>query len=100
MEITYNSWQKQYKTPFGAIQAGETVQWSIKVDQPIQGAVLWLTKTQETPVAYPMHYDEQTGMYTVQVKISTSGLYNYYFAVKQNENNLCRTGSVWQRLCN
>lgn len=85
MEIIYNSWQKQYKTPFGAIKAGNTAQWSIKVDQEIQAAALWLTKTQETPVAYPMHYDEQTGMYTVHVKIGTSGLYNYYFAIKQNE---------------
>ena len=84
MKITYDSWQEQYKNPFGAVKAGNTVKWSIKIDQVIQGAVLWLTKSRETPVAYPMNYDEQTKMYTTQVKIGTSGLYNYYFALQQN----------------
>lgn len=84
IKITYDSWQKQYKTPFGAVKANNVVKWSIKADEEIQGAALWLTKSQETPVAYPMSYDEQTQMYTTQVKVGTSGLYNYYFAVKQN----------------
>ena len=84
MKITYDSWQEQYKNPFGAVKAGNTVKWSIKIDQVIQGAVLWLTKSRETPVAYPMNYDEQTKMYTTQVKIGTSGLYNYYFTLQQN----------------
>lgn len=85
MKVTYDSWQEKYKTPFGAVKAGNVVKWSITVDQIIQGAVLWLTKSQETPVAYPLSYDEQTNMYTTEVKIGTSGLYNYYFAIKQSD---------------
>ena len=85
MKVAYNSWQKQYKDPFGAIQANSAVKWSITVDEPVQEAVLWLTKHNESPVAYPMNYDEQTKKYETQVKIGSSGLYNYYFAIKQND---------------
>lgn len=79
MKVTYDSWQKQYKTPFGAIQANTLVTWAIAIDQPVQEADLWLTKLNEDPVAYPMNYNDET-----QVRVGSSGLYNYYFAIKQN----------------
>lgn len=79
MKVTYDSWQKQYKTPFGAIQANTLVTWAIAIDQPVQEADLWLTKLNEDPVAYPMNYNKET-----QVRGGSSGLYNYYFAIKQN----------------
>lgn len=79
MKVTYDSWQKQYKTPFGAIQANTLVTWAIAIDQPVQEADLWLTKLNEDPVAYPMNYNKET-----QVRVGSSGLYNYYFAIKQN----------------
>ncbi len=80
MKVTYDSWQKQYKTPFGAIQANIfLVTWAIAIDQPVQEADLWLTKLNEDPVAYPMNYNDET-----QVRVGSSGLYNYYFAIKQN----------------
>lgn len=60
MKVTYNSWQKEYKNPFGAIQANSAVKWSIAIDEPVQEVILWLTKHNESPVAYPMNYDEQT----------------------------------------
>lgn len=85
MKVTYNSWQKQYKDPFGAIQANTAVKWALAVDEPIQEAVLWLTKHNENPVAYPMNYDDQSKKYETQVKIGSSGLYTYYFAIKQND---------------
>ena len=79
MKVTYDSWQKQYKTPFGAIQVNTLVTWAIAIDQPVQEADLWLTKLNEDPVAYPMNYNKET-----QVRVGSSGLYNYYFAIKQN----------------
>lgn len=84
MKVTYDSWQKQYKTPFGAIQANTLVTWAIAIDQPVQEADLWLTKLNEAPVAYPMNYNDETQKYETQVRVGSSGLYNYYFAIKQN----------------
>lgn len=84
MKVTYDSWQKQYKTPFGAIQANTLVTWAIAIDQPVQEADLWLTKLNEDPVAYPMNYNDETQKYETQVRVGSSGLYNYYFAIKQN----------------
>lgn len=84
MKVTYDSWQKQYKTPFGAIQANTLVTWAIVIDQPVQEADLWLTKLNEDPVAYPMNYNDETQKYETQVRVGSSGLYNYYFAIKQN----------------
>lgn len=84
MKVTYDSWQKQYKTPFGAIQANTLVTWTIAIDQPVQEADLWLTKLNEDPVAYPMNYNDETQKYETQVRVGSSGLYNYYFAIKQN----------------
>lgn len=84
MKVTYDSWQKQYKTPFGAIQANTLVTWAITIDQPVQEADLWLTKLNEDPVAYPMNYNDETQKYETQVRVGSSGLYNYYFAIKQN----------------
>lgn len=84
MKVTYDSWQKQYKTPFAAIQANTLVTWAIAIDQPVQEVDLWLTKLNEDPVAYPMNYNKETQKYETQVRVGSSGLYNYYFAIKQN----------------
>lgn len=85
MKITYNSWDAKYKRPFGAIQAGSTVKWALQVDQKIEQATLWLIKINEDPVAYPMNFDEQSGLYHTQVTVGTPGLYNYYFVLKVNQ---------------
>lgn len=85
MKIEYNSWQEDFKKPFGAIQTGTTVRWAISVDQVIQEAILWLTKYAEDPVAYPMNYNDKTQKFETEVKIGSSGLYHYHFAIKQND---------------
>lgn len=83
MKIKYNAWDTEYKSPFGAIKARTTVTWRVKIDEPVDYINLWLTKAEETPVPYPMKKtDEQT--YHVQVTIGTSGLYHYYFEIKQS----------------
>ncbi len=106
MKVTYNAWDPQYKTPFGAIQANSTVTWAIKIDEQVQEATLWLTKFSEDPVAYPMNFDQESGLYRTQVKVGTPGLYNYYFAIKQNnqafylEQGLFEQGQLTQDLSN
>lgn len=70
-KVTYDSWQKQYKTPFAAIQANTLVTWAIAIDQPVQEADLWLTKLNEDPVAYPMNYNKETQKYETQVRVGS-----------------------------
>lgn len=84
MKVTYNSWNQKYKKPFGAIQANSEVTWAIKIDEDIQQAILWLTKLNEDPVAYPMNHDGDKQLYETQVQVGSPGLYTYYFAIKQN----------------
>lgn len=88
MKVAFNSWQTKYKRPFGALKADSEVCLAVgSSDSEIVAATLWLTKTGGNPVAYPMSYDQVAGMYTVKVKITSSGLYHYYFAF-QEKNNL------------
>ncbi|MDD6407203.1 MAG: glycoside hydrolase family 13 protein [Lactobacillus equicursoris] len=85
MKVTFKSWDQRYKRPFGAIQANTEVTWSVKVEEEIQEVTLWLTKVNEDAVAYPLSYNSDTEMYETSVKIGSSGLYYYYFNVKQND---------------
>ena len=85
MKVTFKSWDQRYKSPFGAIQANTEVTWSVKVEEEIQEVTLWLTKVNEDAVAYPLSYNSDTEMYETSVKIGSSGLYYYYFNVKQND---------------
>lgn len=52
MRAIFNSWDTKYKQPFGATQANTSVKWAVEVDEEIQEITLWLTKNNESPVAY------------------------------------------------
>ena len=84
MKATFNSWDGKYRQPFGAIQAGTSVKWSVAIDEEVQEVTLWLTKINEDDMAYPMTYNSETKMYETSIRIGTSGLYYYYFNIKQN----------------
>jgi cyclomaltodextrinase / maltogenic alpha-amylase / neopullulanase len=84
MRAIFNSWDTKYKQPFGATRANTSVKWAVEVDEEIQEITLWLTKNNESPVAYPMTFNDESKMYETRVKISSSGLY-YYFNIKQND---------------
>ncbi|WP_300616036.1 glycoside hydrolase family 13 protein [uncultured Lactobacillus sp.] len=85
MRAIFNSWDTKYKQPFGATQANTSVKWAVEVDEEIQEITLWLTKNNESPVAYPMTFNDESKMYETSVKIGSSGLYYYYFNIKQND---------------
>lgn len=85
MEAEFNSWDKKFKNPFGAVQENTPTKWAIKVKGQVQEAILWLTKNSETPVAYHMQFNPQTQMYETEVTITSSGLYFYYFMIKQDD---------------
>ena len=60
--IFFNSRCAEYKTPFGAVPAGQTVTWRLTVPERL-GYVdphLVLTKDREDPVHYRMNFDGQT----------------------------------------
>lgn len=85
MEVEFNSWDKKFKNPFGAVQENTPTKWAIKVKGQVQEAILWLTKNSETPVAYHMQFNPQIEMYETEVTITSSGLYFYYFMIKQDD---------------
>lgn len=85
MEAEFNSWDKKFKNPFGTVQENTPTKWAIKVKGQVQEAILWLTKNSETPVAYHMQFNPQIEMYETEVTITSSGLYFYYFMIKQDD---------------
>ena len=80
----FNSRCAEYKTPFGAVPAGQTVTWRLTVPERL-GYVdphLVLTKDREDPVHYRMDFDGQTpgvNHFVFQLAPTTSGLYFYHF---------------------
>ena len=82
MSIYFNSYDAAYKTPFGAVPAGQEVTLHLTVPEEM-GYVdphLVLTKDREQPVHYRMHFDGQTPQvnhFSITVAPSTSGLYFY-----------------------
>ena len=87
-QIHYNAWQLEFKRPFGALQAGNNVQFSVKVDcQSVTQVAVGVTKLDENTVFYPLTQDEnEPGRYTGEIKITTSGLYHYYFRVRREND--------------
>lgn len=85
MEAEFNSWDKKFKNPFGAVQENIPTKWAIKVKGQVQEVILWLTKNSETPVAYHMQFNPQIEMYETEVTITSSGLYFYYFMIKRED---------------
>lgn len=95
-QIHYNAWQLEFKRPFGALQAGNNVQFSVKVDcQSVTQVAVGVTKLDENTVFYPLTQDEnEPGRYTGEIKITTSGLYHYYFRVRRENDTALYLGHL------
>lgn len=87
-QIHYNAWQADYKQPFGALQVGNDVSFTLKVDcQDVTQVAVGITKLDENTVFYPLDVVENvSATYSGKVKITTSGLYHYYFRVRRANN--------------
>lgn len=96
MQIHYNAWQLEFKRPFGALQVGNNVQFSVKVDcQSVTQVAVGVTKLDENTVFYPLTQDEnEPGRYTGEIKITTSGLYHYYFRVRRENDTALYLGHL------
>lgn len=95
-QIHYNAWQLEFKRPFGALQAGNNVQFSVKVDcQSVTQVAVGVTKLDENTVFYPLTQDKnEPGRYTGEIKITTSGLYHYYFRVRRENDTALYLGHL------
>lgn len=95
-QIHYNAWQLEFKQPFGALQAGNNVQFSVRVDcQSVTQVAVGVTKLDENTVFYPLTQDEnEPGRYTGEIKITTSGLYHYYFRVRRENDTALYLGHL------
>ncbi len=95
-QIHYNAWQLEFKQPFGALQAGNNVQFSVRVDcQSVTQVAVGVTKLDENTVFYPLIQDEnEPGRYTGEIKITTSGLYHYYFRVRRENDTALYLGHL------
>jgi len=94
----FNSRCAEYKTPFGAVPAGQTVTWRLTVPERL-GYVdphLVLTKDREDPVHYRMDFDGQTpgvNHFVFQLAPTTSGLYFYHFDLYTDFRKIYRTAN-------
>ena len=86
----------EYKTPFGAVPAGQTVTWRLTVPERL-GYVdphLVLTIDREDPVHYRMDFDGQTpgvNHFVFQLAPTTSGLYFYHFDLYTDSRKIYHT---------
>ena len=94
----FNSRCAEYKTPFGAVPAGQPVTWRLTVPERL-GYVdphLVLTKDREDPVHYRMDFDGQTpgvNHFVFQLAPTTSGLYFYHFDLYTDFRKIYRTAN-------
>jgi len=110
--VFYNPLQTEYKSPRGAVAVGEELRLMIKFTRPANPDVVEVvvTKDGEKEVPYTMiQKDAQDGVFEYQtsIKITSPGLYHYYFNVHGDEttyyvgsdNNLdalLGKGNKWQ----
>ena len=78
---------EEFKTPLGAVKAGEPVKLTLKFNRPSNPSEVFLvlTKDGESDVYYPMSFvsvdHEYTMEYNVSVTVTTRGLYFYHFKI-------------------
>ncbi len=90
-QVSFFSNSEEYKKPFGALKVGEPLRLNLKFNRPSNPSEVFLvlTKDGESEVYYPMEYVStdpySTTEYTVQVNITTKGLYFYHFIINTED---------------
>ena len=75
--ILYNSQDETYKSPYGAVAAGEEVTFSIATGEDVTSSALVIKGVG----SFPMERNEETGLWSATVTIDSLGEYDYYFAL-------------------
>lgn len=83
----YTSRDTACKQPYGAVAAGQTVNFSVYPTREVflRGVTLYISEDGKEPIAYPMHWGGLRGdrdHYCTTFTPETPGLYWYYFAVE------------------
>lgn len=87
MKAYYNSWDENFKRPFGAVKINQTITWRIIVDDPNVQVYLQLARVGDQEVANPMQqHDGSTWEY--QLALIKPGLYYYYFEIHHQEKTI------------
>ena len=79
--IYFNSQLDTYKAPFGAVEAGEEVRFSIQTGDDITSAVLVIKGVDSVPMT-----KGEDGLWTATTTIANIGEYDYYFALSNGSN--------------
>jgi len=80
MNVYFNSWDENFKTPFGAVKVDQEVTWRIIVDDSNVQVYLQLARVGDQEVANPMEcLPAQTWEY--RLSLIDPGLYYYYFEI-------------------
>ena len=87
-QIHYNAWQLEFKQPFGALQPVIMFSSALGLTaKMLRRSRLALPSWMRTRVFYPLTQDEdESDKYTGEIKITTSGLYHYYFRVRREND--------------
>lgn len=111
MLFKFNSLYEKYKKPFGSVSAGTAVRFHIECVDGIyvEKVRLALIKDGESVVYYPMTFTGKSGSesnFTVEVNITSHGLYWYYFTAdtelgelnlyRDADGNLAYNGEMYQ----
>ena len=95
MEQLFNSFDLAYKKPFGAVRAGQKIQFNLTIpyDYGFVQPHLVLTRDGEQPTLYPMTFTEcfnRVNHFSLSVTLPDSGLYFYYFDLYSDFRKLFR----------
>jgi glycosidase len=97
MDCLFNSFDPAYKTPFGALFAGQSVHLALTLPENLgyvdPHLVLQKDGDYEQPVHYRMNFDGQTPFvnhFSVDVPIESAGVYFYYFDLYTDFRRICR----------
>ncbi len=93
-QTIYASRDTRCKEPFGAVEAGQTIRFSIFPHREtyLRNAVLYVAADGQEAQSYPMVWDGLFGEYDRYTALFTpeaSGLYWYYFSVAGKEQSTC-----------
>lgn len=92
MKKIFDSWDPEYKTPFGAVKRGQTCEFHLKLPKdtvldfpPIPILVVFRTGFKETFIAMNLDSEEADHkVYSASYTPKNAGVHYYYFSYKQN----------------
>lgn len=92
--IYYNSWDKEYKKPFGAVEIKNKIKFTVKSKKEVESIILHINKDAEKEVLINM-IKKEDGLYTCDLNPEKLGLYFYFFEIRTIEGTLFYGNNKW-----